>query len=150
MSKTKIHMVKTVLEILTSLLENLGSTSYILLPTFWACLALYVAWYFTSAGRLVPLTNKEATLLWKIHKNTALCNAARWSKIKRKNKVVGFQCACGYKHVQKRLVRDKPPPGNLQLQAPSSGSYIPYINSPPQSLQKTVATLQSSMSNSQK
>ncbi|MFP3984799.1 MAG: hypothetical protein ACLFU9_02355 [Candidatus Bathyarchaeia archaeon] len=148
------------LENLIPLLENLGPMAHILLPAFWACLALYVAWYLKSA-RFVPLSHKEARVLWKVHQNTALCNAARWSKIKRKNKVVGFQCACGYKHVQKRLVRDKLPPRNLQLQTLSSRDYIPCVTSPPRTIQKTEATLpqssqktaaalQSAMGNSQR
>jgi hypothetical protein len=76
----------------------------ILMPTAWACFALYVIWYFTSAKDYAPLTPKEAELLWKIHRQKAGCNMNKWREIRRKGKLVGFECACGYRHVQKRPI----------------------------------------------
>lgn len=70
----------------------------------WACLLAYTVWYSTSAKNLAPITVKEAKLLWKIHKQNVSCQSRKWRIIKRKNKIIGFECECGYKHIQKRPI----------------------------------------------
>jgi hypothetical protein len=76
----------------------------ILMPTVWACFALYTTWYLTSAKDYAPLTREEAELLWKIHKQNAECKVKKWREIRRRGKIVGFECECGYRHVQKRPI----------------------------------------------
>lgn len=70
----------------------------------WGFLAAYTTWYFTSAKHYAPLTQKEAKILWKIHQQNIKCNAKKWYIIKRRSKIIGFKCDCGYKHVQKRPI----------------------------------------------
>jgi len=76
----------------------------ILLPAVWTCFAAYTTWYLTSAKQYAPLTLEEARLLWKIHKQEAQCKAKRWREIRHRGKIIGFQCECGYKHVQKKPI----------------------------------------------
>jgi hypothetical protein len=73
-------------------------------PVLWLVLLVYALWYFLSAKDYVPLDSREALLLWKIHKQQAKCGAKGWRKIQRRNKIVGFKCECGYKHLQKRPI----------------------------------------------
>ena len=77
--------------------------------TLWVCFIAYAIWYFTSAKHYVPLTPREARLLWKIHKQTAGCYSKRWREIRRGRKIVGFACECGYKYMQKRPIVASPP-----------------------------------------
>ena len=76
----------------------------ILVTTIWACFVTYTLWFFTSAKDYVPLTVKEAKMLWKIHKQFDLCNAKTWQRIMHNGKIVGFKCECGYTYVQKRPI----------------------------------------------
>ena len=95
--RTKIHMVKNMIEIVAI--------------TLWVCLAAYATWYFTSAKNYAPLTSREVRLLWKIHKQTTGCDSKQWREIRRGRKIVGFACECGYKYMQKRpIVASTPQP----------------------------------------
>jgi hypothetical protein len=88
----------------------------IIMVTLWVCLATYMTWYFTSAKNYAPITSKEARILWKIHKRTILCDARKWREIKRGGKIIGFECECGYKHVQKRPIVANTPSPNINSQ----------------------------------
>lgn len=90
----------------------------ILMPTIWACFIIYTAWYLTSAKRYAPVTLAEARLLWKIHKQNTQCNARKWREIRRRDKIVGFECECGYKHVQKRPITANTPALHIHSQTP--------------------------------
>ena len=81
----------------------------ILTPATWMCFTIYAIWYFTSAKHHHPMTLNEAKILWKIHKQTVQCKAKKWYSIKQGNKLVGFKCECGYKHVQERPLIVKNP-----------------------------------------
>jgi len=81
----------------------------ILASTLWLCFAAYAIWYLTSAKHYAPLTPSEAKILWKIHKQNTQCGAEAWREIRRGGNMVGFECECGYKHVQKRLVAANTP-----------------------------------------
>jgi hypothetical protein len=70
----------------------------------WICFGAYAVWYFTSAKRYAPITMTEAKMLWVIHKHDIRCNANRWRELVRGGRVVGFECECGYKHVQRRPI----------------------------------------------
>lgn len=95
-------MVKNMLEIITGAL--------------WICLAAYATWYFTSAKNYAPITPNEARILWKIHKRNIRCVARKWREIKRGDKIIGFECECGYKHVQKRPIVANTPTPNIKSQ----------------------------------
>ncbi|MGB9683675.1 MAG: hypothetical protein ACPL1Z_01950 [Candidatus Bathyarchaeales archaeon] len=86
----------------------------IIAAVLWACFAAYVLWYFTKAKHYAPLTPDEAKVLWKIHKQNARCSSTRWRKILRGGKIVGFECECGYKHIQKRLITINTPTPTIQ------------------------------------
>ncbi|MEM3704195.1 MAG: hypothetical protein QXX79_07260 [Candidatus Bathyarchaeia archaeon] len=72
----------------------------ILAITLWACFTAYTVWYFTSAKHYAPLTQNEARLLWKIHKQTTKCDSRAYREIHHGRKIVGFTCECGYKYMK--------------------------------------------------
>ncbi len=71
---------------------------------------MIVAWSGLAVGaivftirRPVPISANEAKVIWKMHRETAHCRGHKWRLLKRKqDKIVGFQCECGYKYTQKR------------------------------------------------
>lgn len=92
------HMIESVLESFMNIVEsNLQS----LMLTLWLCFAGYATWYLASANKYAPLTFNEADILWKIHKQSVRCKATKWHEIKRRDKIVGFECECGHRHIQK-------------------------------------------------
>ncbi|PVX23763.1 MAG: hypothetical protein CW691_09710 [Candidatus Bathyarchaeum sp.] len=88
---------------MTQILEALLSSG-VLIPAIWLSLGFATAWFLLSAKRVVPLTQKEAETLWRVHKQKMLCKAKSWREIVRGDKVVGFECECGHKHVQKKHI----------------------------------------------
>jgi len=78
--------------------------SEILIPILWASFTAFATWCFTSAKKCAPLTLTEVRILWKIHKQNVQCKGKKWRKIVHKNRIIGFECGCGYKHVQKRPI----------------------------------------------
>jgi hypothetical protein len=91
-------------------------TFEILMFALWTCFAVYATWYFTSAKHYAPITHDEARTLWKIHKQIIRCDGRKWREIRHGNKVVGFQCECGYRHIQKRPIVVSAPIANTQAQ----------------------------------
>jgi hypothetical protein len=92
MCRTKKHVIK--------MFDTLETSAFAL----WTFFVVYATWYLTSAKDYAPLTPYETKILWKIHKQNIGCNGKKWQMIKRRGKIVGFQCECGYKHVQKRPI----------------------------------------------
>lgn len=86
-------LIKTFIDIAQNNLQ-------ILMLTLWSCFAGYTTWYFTSANKYVPITSNEASILWKIHKRAVRCKAKKWREIRHGGKTVGFECECGYRHIQ--------------------------------------------------
>ncbi|MGB9741397.1 MAG: hypothetical protein ACP5IM_03975 [Candidatus Bathyarchaeia archaeon] len=86
------------------LLDTLLPFSPMLAPTVLAFFMIYATWYFSSLKTFAPMTREEAKLLWKIHKKETGCTAKKLHEIKRKNKIVGFKCECGYKYLKKRPI----------------------------------------------
>ena len=86
---------------MTQILEALLSSG-VLIPALWLSLGFVIAWFLLSAKRAIPLTMEEAETLWKFHKQKTQCRAKSWHKIVRGDKMVGFECECGNKHVQTR------------------------------------------------
>jgi hypothetical protein len=88
----------------------------ILMPTLWGCFIAYSTWYFTSAKHYAPITLNEAKILWKIHKQSTRCNAEAWREIRSGDEIIGFECECGYKHIQKRPIVANTPVLQFQSQ----------------------------------
>ena len=86
-------------QILEALLD-----SGVLIPAIWLSLGFVIAWFLLSAKRVVPLTREEAETLWKFHKQKTKCRAESWQEIVRRNKIIGFECECGHKHIQKKHI----------------------------------------------
>ena len=86
---------------MTQILDALLSSG-VLIPAIWLSLGFFIAWLVLAAKHVVPLTVQEADTLWKIHKQKTLCTGKKWNKIKRGDKLVGFECECGHKHLQKK------------------------------------------------
>lgn len=78
--------------------------SGVLIPAIWLSLGLLVAWFLLSAKRIVPLTKNEAETLWKVHKQKTKCTAKEWQEINRGSEIIGFECGCGEKHIQKKHI----------------------------------------------
>ena len=84
---------------MVQILESLLNSG-VLIPALWLSLGFVIAWFLLSAKRDVPLDQKEAETLWKFHKQKERCGAESWVEIVRGDKIVGFECECGHKHVQ--------------------------------------------------
>jgi hypothetical protein len=87
-----------------NMFDMLMSNLWIVTPTLWGCFTTYVAWYFTKAKRYSPITPTEARQLWTIHKHDAHCGGTKWRRVENGKLTVGFQCECGYRHVQKKPI----------------------------------------------
>jgi hypothetical protein len=110
------------------MLENMIQTFVptmiqVLFPTIWACFAVYAIWYATSAKRYVPITRTEAKALWHIHKQNVQCGGKKCKEIKSGGKIIGFECACGYKHFQKRPIVGSTPAGNIKVESPECSAF---------------------------
>lgn len=92
---TKIHVVKKMTDMFMS---NL----WIIAPALWTCLIAYLIWYSTKAKNCAPITPTEAKQLWAIHLQNTSCSSKKWRQLKHNGQTVGFECGCGYKHVQNR------------------------------------------------
>ena len=79
-------------------------SSGVLIPAIWLSLGFATAWFLLSAKRVVPLSLEDAETLWKVHKQNANCRAKKWNEINRGKELIGFECECGHKHVQKKHV----------------------------------------------
>ena len=85
------------MEIIEAILQ-----SGVLIPGLALCFGFYIAYVLLSARNLVPMTREEAENLWKFHKETKCCQSKSWKEILKKNELVGFECECGYEHIQKK------------------------------------------------
>jgi len=87
-----------------NMVDMLTSNLWILMPITWASFTTYLACCFTKAKRYSPITPSEAKQLWTTHRHTMHCNGRKWRQVKNGKQTIGFQCECGYKHVQKRPI----------------------------------------------
>jgi hypothetical protein len=76
--------------------------SGVLVPGIAMSLGLYVVYILLSAKNVVPLTTGEAETLWKSHRQIACCKAESWQEIIKRKKIIGYECECGHKHIQKK------------------------------------------------
>lgn len=83
----------------------------------WTFFLVYATWYFTSAKCSTPITTEEAKILWKIHRRDSGCRSKKWREMTRHGKIVGFECSCGYKHVQRRPIIVNLPSVQIDQQA---------------------------------
>jgi len=101
----------------------------IIAPAVWMGFAVYATWYFASAKHYAPITLNEARILWEIHKQNVRCDAKKWQEIRRRGKIIGFECECGYKHVQKRPIATNTPTPKIKSQT-SPTSTIDKLHTP--------------------
>ena len=73
-----------------------------LIPGLALCFGFYIAYVLLSARNVVPMTSEEVDTLWKFHKQTKCCGAQTWHEITKKQKLIGYECECGFKHIQKK------------------------------------------------
>jgi hypothetical protein len=73
----------------------------------WVGLGAYIIWFFTSAKDYAALTSRETTILWKLHKKQTNCSSTKFETVRRKNRIVGFRCDCGYKYLSKRPIAQR-------------------------------------------
>ena len=76
--------------------------SGVLIPGLALCFGFYIAYVLLSARNVVPMTSEEIDTLWKFHKQTKCCKAETWHEITKKKKIIGYECECGFKHIQKK------------------------------------------------
>lgn len=80
----------------------------LLVWSFWLIAVAYSLWFSFKAKTLQRLTLDDLALTWKVHKQQTKCTASRiHSLITKNDEVVGFQCDCGYKYLQRRLITQK-------------------------------------------
>jgi hypothetical protein len=85
------------------------------------CSAIATAVYLAAAKQNSPITRKDANIIWKLHKQTSLCNSHKMQPLILKNgDMTGFQCQCGYRYIQKRPLLSRTP-ANL-TQNPTNAS----------------------------
>ena len=96
----------------------------ILAFTSWTGFLAYALWYTTCAKHYAPITPKDARTLLKIHRQTTHCDARRWRDVKHGSKIVGFECECGYKHIQKRPLIGRAPAVQASPEAPILGHLV--------------------------
>ena len=94
---TDVTNLAQILELLSVLLD-----SGVLLPGLALCFGFYIAYLLLSARHVVPLTMKDAEMLWKFHRQKTCCKAETWHEITKRTKVIGYECECGFKHIQKK------------------------------------------------
>ena len=80
----------------------------LLLGSFWLTLGAYTMWYLFKAKSFQALTLDNLALTWKLHKQRSNCKGSNIQSLLTKHgEVVGYQCECGHKFLQERLVSQK-------------------------------------------
>ncbi|MEM1539296.1 MAG: hypothetical protein QXW82_00735 [Candidatus Bathyarchaeia archaeon] len=81
----------------------------VLVVVLWACFATYATWYLVKAEEYAPLSREEVRFLWRIHRRDSKCQSFRWREIVFNGRIVGFECECGHRYVQKRPIALREP-----------------------------------------
>lgn len=80
----------------------------ILMVSSFVILGAYTIWYFFKAKTYHPLGLDELALMWRMHKHKTTCKATTIETLLMKNnEVVGYQCSCGNRYYQKRLITQR-------------------------------------------
>jgi hypothetical protein len=93
----------------------------------WASFALCGAWCLTSVKRNTSITFSDAKMIWILHRKSANCTGHKWQPItRRKGKIIGFECECGYEYTQKRPLVSRIPKAQLEThnEVPNVGNKI--------------------------
>jgi len=77
-------------------------SSGVLIPGLALGFGFYIGYLLLAARNIVPITTDEVETLWKFHKQKDCCKSKTWHEIIKNNKLVGFECECGHKHIQKK------------------------------------------------
>ncbi len=87
----------SMMETITNILPQIGIASAA------AVAAVSTALFLVKAKRNAPLTQKEADILWKLHKQNTHCKSHKYKTHTGKHgEMTGFKCQCGYRYAQKR------------------------------------------------
>jgi len=71
----------------------------------WFSFGACTVWFVGKAKRSVPLSPREAYLLWSIHKKETGCNSPTYLHITQPKKgIIGFKCNCGNEYQSKRPI----------------------------------------------
>ena len=76
--------------------------SGVLIPAVWLSLGFLIAWLLLSAKLTVPMSKEEIDTLWTFHKQKTKCESKSCKEIIQKNNIIGFECECGFNHIQKK------------------------------------------------
>ena len=90
-------------EVLT-IFQSFFSNAEYLVPTVWVALGCVVAWFLLSAKTNQEITEEEAEMLWKTHKQFKHCSAETFIEINKGKKLIGYSCHCGHEHKQERPI----------------------------------------------
>ena len=86
---------------LTQIIDVLFSSG-VFIPAIWLSLGFLIAGLVLSAKLSVPMNHKEIDMLWNFHKQKTKCKSKSCKEIIQKNRIVGFECECGFNHIQKK------------------------------------------------
>jgi hypothetical protein len=68
-----------------------------------------------TAKRNVPMTRREVNLLFTLHKQTVhSCGHKMQPLMMKSGKIAGFQCECGFRHIQKRPYFSRSPKTSIE------------------------------------
>jgi len=92
------------MEAMLSILQSFFSNAEYLAPTIWVALGCAIAWLLLSAKRDQEISEKEAEMLWKSHKQFNHCSAEKFTEINKGKKILGYVCQCGHEQRQERPI----------------------------------------------
>ena len=92
------------MEPVLNIIQSIFSNSPYLVPTIWVTLGCAVAWFLLSAKTNQEITEEEAEMLWKTHKQFKHCSAETFIEINKGKKLIGYICQCGHEHKQERPI----------------------------------------------
>ena len=92
------------MEPVLNIIQSIFSNSQYLVPTIWVTLGCAVAWFLLSAKTNQEITEEEAEMLWKTHKQFKHCSAETFIEINKGKKLIGYICQCGHEHKQERPI----------------------------------------------
>jgi len=99
-----------------AMIQEFFSYLWVIMPAAWGCLSVYGIWYLTRAKNYFPISTAEAKQLWMIHRRGMNCDSKRWKQVKQHGTTVGFECECGFKHMQTKPIVGNHPILNIQGQ----------------------------------
>ena len=83
-------------------IQSFFSHPEFLVPTMWVAFGCTLAWFLLSAKRHHTIDKEELEMLWKTHKQFNNCKANVYEPIMKGDKIIGYMCECGHRHLQHR------------------------------------------------